>query len=101
MMAGRIGDGGRPQASHFGVQQGFEKSEFSRSPEDLPANPGPVRQAVRAQRVPPPTGDELLDDVRTDQDGARQLIRVDDVEAEAGEHGQGRGLAATNATGEP
>ena len=101
MMAGRIGDGGRPQASYFGVQQGFEKSEFSRSPEDLPANPGPVGQTIRPQRFPAPAGDELLDDIRTDQDRARQLICINNVEAEAGEHGQGGGLAATNATGEP
>jgi hypothetical protein len=83
------------------VQQGFEKSEFGGSPEDLPANPGPVGQTIRPQRFPAPAGDELLDDIRTDQDRARQLICINNVEAEAGEHGQGGGLAATNATGEP
>lgn len=101
MMAGGIRYGRRTQTSHFGMQQGFEKSQFRRSAEDLPPNPSPVGRAIGADGSLSPAGDELLHDVGTAQDGSRQLIRVDDVEAEAGEHGQGRGLAATDATREP
>lgn len=87
MVLGRISDRGLAKPSYLGVHQGFDKGEFRRGTEHLAANPSPIRQAIRTQRLPAPAGDQLSGDIRPGQHRAGQLVRVDDVEASASKHG--------------
>lgn len=81
MMPRRIGHRGLAEPSHLRMHQAFEEGEFSGGAKHFAANPSPIRQTVRSQRLPTPARHELLDDVWANQNRARQLVSIDDLKA--------------------
>ncbi len=81
MMPRRIGHRGLAEPSHLRMHQAFEEGEFSGGAKHFAANPSPIRQTVRSQCFPTPAGNELTDDVRANQNRARQLVGIDDLKA--------------------
>ncbi len=81
MMPRRIGHRGVAEPGHLWMQQAFEEGELSGGAKNLAADPTPVRQTVRPQCFPTPARNELMDDVRANQNRARQLVGIDDLKA--------------------
>ena len=81
MMPRRIGHRGLAEPGHLRMDQAFEEGELSGGAKHLAANPTTIRQTVLAQCLPTPARNELKDDVRANQNRARQLVGIDDLKA--------------------
>ncbi len=87
MMLRRIGHRSLAEPGDLRMHHAFEESELSGGAKNLATNPSPIRQTIRPQCFPTPARNELKDDVRANQNRARQLVGIDDLKAQARKHG--------------
>ncbi len=96
----RIYNGRLPKAGYFGMCHALKKSPFRRVVENFGRDPSTIRPTLRPQADVAPAGPQLADGVGGLQHLSRQLIGVDDVEAELRKAGSRRGLAAADTASE-
>ena len=87
MMPRRIGHRSLAEPGHLRMHQAFQEGELSGVAKNLATNPTPIRHTIRAQCFPTPARNELKDDVRANQNRARQLVGIDDLKPQARKHG--------------
>ena len=92
----RIYNGRLPKSGHFGMRQALKEGPFRRVIKNFGRDPSAIRLTLRPQADVTPAGPQLADGAGGLQYLPRQLIGVDDVEAELRKAGSRRGLAAAD-----
>ena len=85
-----------PESGNFRMRQALKEGPFRRVIENFARDPSAIRPPLRPHTGVAPAGPQLADGAGGLQHLARELIGVDDVEAELRKAGGRRGLAATD-----
>ena len=95
-MSFRLYDGRLPESGNFWMRQALKEGQLRWVIKNLGRDPSAIRPTLRPQTGVAPAGPQLADGAGGLQHLARELIGVDDVEAELRKAGGRRGLAATD-----
>lgn len=96
MMSFRVNDGSLPESGNFGMRQALEEGQFRRVTKDFSGDPSTIRPTLRPQAGVTPAGPQLADAIGGLQHLSRQLIGIDDIEAQLRKAGGRHGLAAAD-----